>query len=212
MQADGSVVHQGQSLVADGSFPNFAFIRQLRDSLKQDKGSVMTYSHHENTVVKEIKEQLLRSQEADRFELVNFIDELMKGRLVDLLMVVKKYYYHPYMKGSNSIKDVLPTILNTSAMLQAKYGQPIGQIGLSSLNFDSSHCWLPAEVANPYKTLTNIQDGGAAMMAYARLMYTDIRDEERSEIQKSLLQYCELDTLAMEMLYEHLVEVSMVEN
>jgi len=208
MQADGSVVHQGQSLVANGSFPNFAFIRQLRNSLQQDKGSIMTYSQHENTVVKEIKEQLLRSQEADRDELIAFIDELMEGRLVDLLKVVKKYYYHPYMKGSNSIKDVLPTILRTSAPLQAKYGQTIEQIGLSSLNFNPTHTWLPAGVTNPYKTLTNIQDGGAAMIAYARLMYTDISDEDRNENQKSLLQYCELDTLAMVMLYEHLRELT----
>ena len=42
------------------------------------------------------------------------------------------------------------------------------------------------------------------MIAYARLMYTDIRDENRNENQKALLQYCELDTLAMVMLYEHL--------
>jgi len=30
------------------------------------------------------------------------------GRLVDLLPLVKDYYYHPAMKGSFSIKNVLP--------------------------------------------------------------------------------------------------------
>jgi hypothetical protein len=33
-------------------------------------------------------------------------------------------------------------------------------------------------------------------------------DKEREEITKGLLKYCELDTLAMVMVYEHLVEIT----
>jgi len=40
-------------------------------------------------------------------------------------------------------------------------------------------------------------------MAYAKLQYYDMTDEERNELTRSLLKYCELDTLAMVMLYEH---------
>ena len=48
-----------------------------------------------------------------------------------------------------------------------------------------------------------IQDGGAAMVAYAKLQFTDMEDYERERIVKALLRYCELDTLAMVMIYEH---------
>lgn len=34
----------------------------------------------------------------------------IRARLVDLLPLARKYYYHPEMKGSWSIKDVLPTV------------------------------------------------------------------------------------------------------
>ena len=47
-----------------------------------------------------------------------------------------------------------------------------------------------------------LREGGAAMTAYARMQFEEMGDYERDEIQKALLKYCELDTLAMVMLYE----------
>jgi len=43
----------------------------------------------------------------------------------------------------------------------------------------------------------------AAMTAFGKLQYSDISEKERKEIISDLLRYCELDTLAMLMLYEH---------
>ena len=48
----------------------------------------------------------------------------------------------------------------------------------------------------------DLQDGGAAMIAYAKLQFTDMSKVERQQIEQSLLRYCELDTLAMVMIYE----------
>jgi len=47
-----------------------------------------------------------------------------------------------------------------------------------------------------------IKDGGAAMTAYAKMQFEEMSDYERDELIKSLLQYCELDTMAMVMIYE----------
>ena len=145
--------------------------------------------------------------------------------MIDLCKVVKDYYYNPYTKGSNSIKAVLPASLNSSEFLKKKYSQPIGTINLSSHNFDESHIWIKMDgdtVINPYKNLDplfenwedsemeenvsdmeNIADGGAALTAYAKLQYVDMTTKERNEITQGLLKYCELDTLAMVMIYEH---------
>ena len=149
--------------------------------------------------------------------------------MVDLWEVEKKYYYNPFTKGSNSIKAVLPASLNSSAFLKNKYSNPISAINVSSKNFSSDHIWLQVEngkVVNPYYTLPpvfdnwseddlentlseieGIKDGGAALVAYSKLQYTDMRQEEVDEITKALLKYCELDTLAMVMIYEHFREV-----
>ncbi len=47
-----------------------------------------------------------------------------------------------------------------------------------------------------------LRDGGAAMTAYARMQLEEMTDYECEEIRKALLKYCELDTMAMVMIYE----------
>ena len=40
------------------------------------------------------------------------------------------------------------------------------------------------------------------MAAYGKLQYEDMSDIERDRLNTALLKYCELDTLAMVMIYE----------
>jgi hypothetical protein len=149
--------------------------------------------------------------------------------MVDLCEVYKSYYYDPQTKGSNSIKAVLPALLKRSTYLQNKYAQPISQIGLNSKNFGAEHIWLQVkdgQIQDPYKTLPpvfeewsndeldqlsdveDLNNGGAALTAYGFMQYSDMSEEERLQLAKALKRYCELDTLAMVMLYEHFVEVA----
>ena len=243
MEEDGTVKHVGQCLIdAPGVFPNFEFVRQLKAELSGDNGTIFRYSHHENTILVKIYFQLMESTEVDREELCAFIqtithlkkkDSVVKWEgarnMVDLCQVVKDFYYNPLMKGSNSIKAVLPAILGTSNYLQNKYAKSISKIGLTSLNFPSNHIWLSIQdgaVQSPYDQLPklfenwdalqrqelisemeDVSNGGAAMVAYAKLQYQDMTIPEREELVKGLLKYCELDTQAMVMLYEELREV-----
>jgi hypothetical protein len=134
----------------------------------------------------------------------------------------KWYYYNPLTKGSNSIKHVLPATLNSSDFLKQKYAQPLygTEDGIPSHNF-CNHQWIQIEngvVIDPYKQLQELfvgadkmnlmsdgdelKDGGAAMTAYAKMQFEDMSDYEREELRAALLRYCELDTLAMVMIYE----------
>jgi hypothetical protein len=47
-----------------------------------------------------------------------------------------------------------------------------------------------------------ISEGGSATVAYGRLQFTDVSSLEREAVHQSLLKYCELDTLAMVMVFE----------
>jgi hypothetical protein len=149
--------------------------------------------------------------------------------MVDLCEVYKSYYFDPNTKGSNSIKAVLPALMKRSAFLKNKYSQEIGEIGLTSKNFSASHIWLSPDetgVVNPYKSLPQVFDnwsndeldemlsnmddlnnGGAALTAYGFIQYSDMNENERNSLANALLRYCELDTLAMVMIYEHFLEV-----
>jgi len=146
--------------------------------------------------------------------------------MVDMCELVKKYYYHPDTHGSNSIKAVLPAILKSSEFLQEKYLKPFygTKEGIKSLNYHN-WCWIEKDEnglpIDPYKLLPPLfkdvenvklddfivddmlSGGGAAMMAYAKLQFSDITKLERKKVEEGLLRYCELDTLAMVMIFEY---------
>ena len=236
---DGTIEHKGQWLNSEvGVFPNFEFVRALKAELNLDKGSIFRYATHENSILNAIYRQLKESNEGDREELCSWIQEITKSvsstadkwegdrNMIDLRDCVLRFYYSPSTNGSNSIKDILPAILNSSDFLKDKYRKPIYGDEIKSLNF-LNQIWIEFDeldrVINPYKKLDplfkdvdqdlldsliseddiEIADGGAAMTAYARMQFTQMGNEERKLIQQSLLKYCELDTLAMVMIYEH---------
>lgn len=150
--------------------------------------------------------------------------------MVDLRKVVLSYYYNPLTKGSNSIKAVLPAVLQSCSYLKDKYSKPLSENGVSSLNFPGTHSWLKDATqafVSPYKLLPplfdgwaedekeellsemdGIADGGMALTAYAKLQYVDMSEKERNELTSGLKKYCELDTLAMVMIYEHFREIT----
>ncbi|MEN9521975.1 MAG: hypothetical protein RL065_352 [Bacteroidota bacterium] len=239
---NGIVQHSTQWLNDQvGEFPNYEFVRALRNALQKNDGTIFRYSTHENSVLNEIKAQLELSTEADKKELIDFIelityykvsgDVKIEGvrNMIDLWDVVKRFYWHPDMKGSNSIKAVLPAMMNCSDFLIQKYSKPIyGTEDFVSLNF-TDKTWLKLDtnlrIIDPYKSLESISEnidvnefdyfisndneedtinnGGLAMMIYAQLQFSDIEASKKSGIRRSLLKYCELDTLAMVMIYEH---------
>jgi hypothetical protein len=234
---DGKVEHKGQYLSTEpGVFPNYKFIRALKKELETDEGTIFRYATHENTYLNKIYEQLNEDNKPmpDKKELMDFIksisessqksDEKWLGNrnMVDMLKLVKSYYYNPLMGGSNSIKAVLPAVLNTSQYLKNKYSKPIygSNKGIKSYNYKNWK-WIEYDkegnVIDPYKLLPPafediskdeversevIKDGGAAMSAYIRMQFEDLDDKIKDGIEKALLKYCELDTLAMVMIYE----------
>jgi hypothetical protein len=212
-------------------------VRRLKKELESDEGTIFRYAAHENSILNSIYRQLSDSSEPDREVLMSWIKTITKStgssveawlgerNMVDLLELVKKYYYSPDTNGSNSIKYILPAILNSSEYLKEKYSQPIYGAGIKSLNF-VNQAWIVLDdegrVTSPYHLLSpifkdidielldemltheegEIRDGGAAMMAYAQMQFTQMKETERRLIQQSLLKYCELDTLAMVMIWE----------
>lgn len=232
LEADGKLTHT-EWISTDRIFPNFDFVRALKRDLEGDSGTIFRYSHHENSVLNQIAEQLQLSQEPDKDELVAFIQSITHNTkeerygerdMVDLCEVVVRYYYDPSMRGSNSIKVVLPAVLR-SRNLQKLYEKPYREY-VSSPNFvefDFSLInYLDAsltEVGNPYKYLPTIgaefleegetsdsedriNNGGLANANYAKLQYEGLSDEEKLKLKNALLRYCELDTMAMVLIYQ----------
>lgn len=195
--------HQGEWIeTKPGLFPNFEFVRQLKKQLENDSGTIFRYSNHENTVLNQIYEQLIESNEIDREELCVWIKTITQDReegwigernMVDLCELIKKFYYHPETEGSNSIKYVLPAILKA----QGKDTDPYKDLPPVFDNYDR-------ETLNLLMGDDDIRNGGAAMTAYALMQFTQMSEEERDKIKNALLRYCKLDTEAMVWIYQYL--------
>ena len=133
--------------------------------------------------------------------------------------------------GRSSIKKVLQAVLQQSAYLRERYGRPVyGTADIPSLNFRDWTWWHEKDgvVRDPYTLLGQlladpeldrvareeeedeasvfVANGGAAMVAFGELQRLDLPAAERQRLEGQLLRYCELDTLAMVMVYEALRE------
>jgi len=154
------------------------------------------------------------------------------ARLVDMgRPLVAKTAFFAGTEGRSSIKKVLQAVMQQSDYLQERYGRPVyGTAEMPSLNFRDWAWWREekGQVVDPYTMLGQlladpdldraareeegdeasafVANGGAAMVAYGELQRRDLDPKERERLEKQLLRYCELDTLAMVMVYEALRE------
>ncbi|MFO1228267.1 DUF2779 domain-containing protein [Roseateles sp.] len=144
--------------------------------------------------------------------------------MFDLCAVAQRRFYAPSTRGSSSLKKVLPALMRHSLWLRQTYHQPVyGSPLMPSLNLTNPMVWwrpnASGQPLDPYDLLPRIftdlpadsldaldadlsndlQDGGAAMVAYARLQQELMPVGMRHAIEQALLRYCELDTLAMVM-------------
>lgn len=99
-QADGSITHE-EFLDITGNDPRRAFAESLIKALGTEGPIIVYNAPFEGSRMKEL---------ADAFP--DLSSQLLAAvdRLFDLLPLARNHYYHPAMKGSWSIKAVLPTI------------------------------------------------------------------------------------------------------
>jgi hypothetical protein len=190
--------------VKDG-YPNFEFACKLKEAINDD-GTIFVWSSFERTVLRDIRERM-NWYNGDDPMLSDWLDTIIdkKGRIVDLYELAKKFYFHPDMGGSVSIKKVLPAIWFNDLSLR-------------------SHHWFAeyfeekdGRVLDPYETLKPlpfrdddleeevVREGTAAIRTYQDMMYGAHRSDAtfRETMKQRLLNYCRLDTAAMVMIWMH---------
>lgn len=100
-QRDGTLAEHADYLHEGNDDPRPQLTRQLIKALGHG-GSICTYSGYESQVLRSLAAAL-----PDRAGELRAIE----ARLLDLLPVVKNGYYHPEFRGSFSIKNVLPVLV-----------------------------------------------------------------------------------------------------
>ena len=223
---DGQLQHATEFIHAvPGECPNEPFIVALSECMeKYNEGTVFRWASHENTVLTALLE---KQNQHCSLNATNHLKQLLTGgerSMVDLAKVAAKCFYVSGSDGSSSLKKVLLPTMAASERLKLLYEQPT----YNGINFTNQQWWQPSEVGtgdqneknfqvkDPYSLLvaeaddngllvdgnTLVTDGGDAIVAYDTLQRTDINPAVRTELQTSLLRYCELDTLAMAMVVQ----------
>lgn len=101
LHEDGSVSHTEFLAPGDGE-PSPEFAESLVEQLA-GAATVVVYSGYEETRLRELARSLP--------ELRDSLDRMLAIPRVDLLRVIRSYYYHPEFRGSFSLKSVLPVLV-----------------------------------------------------------------------------------------------------
>ena len=200
----GEKVEHSEWLNTDVAFPNFDFARTLRNQIG-NSGTVYIWSTYELVILREIREQMKKygNEEHDLAEWIDSIAARKNPRVVDLCEIVRDHYFHPAMKGSLSIKYVLPAVWEADATLRSD------SLFKEYVMYDGQ-----GNLLNPYATLPPlpigdqeevVKGGTGAMRVYQEMMFGQARQNivVRENYRKLLLQYCKLDTAAMVAIWMH---------
>jgi hypothetical protein len=201
--------------------PNLGFLESLR-KLLGEQGTIYHWADYEVTVTRELADEI-RGDES-KAELVSWIDrnwgrgrgknEVKSERTLDLLEISRGHFYDPDMKGSHSIKKVLPVVWKNPAIqkLFPKYavdekGQPVKSPydALPALTLqDSAQGSLDLSKLDD---LDVVKNGTGAMRAYEHIRYGLAAGDQtaRKAMRRQLMRYCELDTAAMVMVWKYWV-------
>ena len=101
VEADGHVEHH-EFLASGRVDPRRELAEKLLLTLGKEKRPILVYSHFEARVLGDLVSALP--------DLAQEIDQV-RGRLCDLLLVVRRHVYHGAFRGSFSLKDVAPALV-----------------------------------------------------------------------------------------------------
>jgi hypothetical protein len=227
VERDGTVRHR-EWLNDRPDFPNFGFAESLRNCIG-DEGTVYVWSWYEQTTLRKILDQIhlwlavdegltvrlsgLRDATAV-VALADWIDRLLgptdaKGkrhnspRIRDLHKAAAIHYFSPRMGGRTSIKVVLPAIWELDARLRANpcFSRYVVTSGSAADPYES----LPAlPFGEEDEEEDAVREGTGAVRVYQDLIFSDSASaQDKQNRRQLLLQYCQLDTAAMVMIWAH---------
>lgn len=195
----GVVPEHREWLNTTALWPNLEFATTLREAVG-DTGRLLTWTAYEQTVLTGIREQLSRYR-PDQAGLVAWLDDVLAHRLYDLHDLCKRGFFHPGMKGKTSIKVVVDALWKSDAQLRTNYAAWAKVPEAISADVGPYEGLPPVIVAG---TELNVADGTGAMRAYQAMLYGAEGHEPGlvTAYQGLLKRYCELDTLAMVLIWD----------
>lgn len=195
----GMIPRHNEWLQSADDFPNIAFAESLRQQIGDD-GTILVWAGHESTVLRTILRQMAERGDGDSDTAQWLACVLASGRIIDMNQLTLKHYFHPRMGGRSSLKVVADTVWQSNPRLWHRLPRYYRE---GSSGIVSPYQALPPLLIGEREV--SVSDGTGAILAYYAMMDpTAVKSPEKVANWRRLLsQYCELDTLAMVMIWWH---------
>ena len=194
-------VHQ-QWLCDTENWCSAEFAGALRDAVGE-RGTLLTWSSYEEQVLRTVISQHDRCGTIQGMLLgwLNLAATKVQdgGRLFDMEKVCARFFLHPHAGGRTSIKPLLDAIWKTDPVVREHYQA-----------WARAPMLVPAGLG-PYEALPaeedgerRVQNGIDAMNAYRTILFDrEAGQDVIAGYRAMLLRYCELDTLAMVLIWDY---------
>lgn len=198
VDAPGAPPRHAEWLNAADEWPNMTFARSLRDVIGE-RDTVLAWSPFERSQLNEIAREHPQFVPRDE-SLETWVTAITSDRIFDLHKCAVDQYYHPGMGGRTSIKVVLDALWRSDTTMRDQLKAWTGRDVPATQ--DPYHALPPLEIDGVRQ---DVREGTGAMRAYEAMMYGAERNDPdaKAKWRKLLLQYCELDTLSMVLIFEY---------
>lgn len=198
VDAPGAVPRHTEWLNATDEWPNITFAGEIRKVIGDD-ATVLTWSSFEGASLNGLAREHQYFVEHDP-SLEAWVRELTGRRIFDLLKCAANDFYHPGMGGRTSIKVVLDALWKADAMMRDQFKAWSGRTVTAT---EDPYKALPPLVIDGVEQ--DVREGTGAVRAYEAMMYGIEKDDldAKAKWRELLLQYCELDTLSMVLIFEY---------
>lgn len=179
------------------------FINELQKIPEIEEGTIVHYSPFEKQALQQLYSEFRNRSDGE--EETAFLGRIIgpygkreTGRFLDLSIWIRDYYYNRFMINGLSLKETFKSIL--------KYEQMKWSDSASS---GRERRWSSSE--DPYSDIqienSGIQDGSSAMNAWISFKCGLLTPQELLYIPDIMKKYCELDSMALLHVAEHLLEL-----
>ena len=216
----GAPIRHTEWLDTDSEDPASGFLQSLKELLG-DTGTIYHWGNYEVAVTQELVNEI--RADCSKATLVAWADRnwgygkgkeaVRSQRTLDLCNISREHFYDPAMKGSHSIKVVLPVAWKQKEIqaLFPEYAKDRnGKPALNPYDALPALTLLDREPSGlsqlaALEELDIVKDGTGAMRAYEHVRYGigSSLPAVREDVRRQLLRYCQLDTAAMVMVWRY---------
>jgi hypothetical protein len=223
IEKPGSPIRHAEWLDTESEDPTIGFLQSLQELLGET-GTIYHWGNYEVAVTQELVNEIRSNRPnasvvewADRnWGHGKGKDAVRSQRTLDLCSISREHFYDPAMKGSHSIKVVLPVAWKHEQIRKLfpeyskdRNGKPAvnpydALPALTLLDREPSGLSQLADL----EELDIVKDGTGAMRAYEHIRYGAGASHAavREDVRRQLLRYCQLDTAAMLMVWKYWIE------